>query len=232
VTPEKAFEEMRPRVESVDQSLVKQPVYKVEDRVIEAQRLYKVAEARRGAFEKLASVELFDLLNIDKLDTMALAVRHAESSWIIMRNPTRSEEFVEKLKLVEEMRAGLLRDLDYVAVRFAPEGLARTLGVVREGTSRQDMLQDVETLVTLARRHKDELSRIGFEQGAADQASNLASEVGRILSPDNADMNNAKDTRNRASTLLERMMAEVRSAAAFLFRHEPDTIADFRDRGR
>ncbi len=232
MTPNQAFDEMRPRVESVDQSLVKPPVYKVEDRVVEAQRLYKVAEARRAAFEKPASVDLFDMLNIDRLDTMALAVRHTESAWIILRNPTRSEEFVEKLKLIEEMRAGFLRDLDYVAGRFAPEGLSRTLGIVREGSSRQDMLQDVDTLVTLARKHQSELSRIGFEQGAADQASELASEIGRVLSPDNNDVLKAKDTRNRASTLLERMMSEVRSAATFLFRNEPETLADFKDQGR
>ena len=65
-----------------------------------------------------------------------------------------------------------------------------------------------------------------------DQASALATELGRVLNADTTDMESAKDNRNRVSTLLENMMAEVRSAAGFLFRHDPDVSADFGDQGR
>ncbi len=232
MNPSQAFAKMRTKIEAQDRSMVKAPVYKVEERVVEAQRLHKVGEKHMYVFEKIASVELFDMNNVVDLDTIALALRHAETDWIILRNPTRSDEFVEKLALADEMRAGLLRDLDYVNSRFSPEGLGRTLSTIREGSTRQDSLQDLETLAVLARKHKDALSNIGFEQGMADQASNLAAELGRVLNVDKSEMERSKETRDRASTLLERMMTETRTAAAFLFRNDADTLADFKDQGR
>ena len=53
-----------------------------------------------------------------------------------------------------------------------------------------------------------------------------------MLNVDKSDMERSKETRDRASTLLERMMAETRAAAAFLFRNDADTLADFKDQGR
>jgi len=227
--PEQAYETMQSRMEGLDRSMVRSPTYKVEDRIVEAQRLYKEADARGAMFEKLSEIDLFDMDNVNRLERMALALRHAESNWTILRNPTRSSDFVQKMETLEEMRKGLLRDLDYVASRFQPEGLERTLGLVREGQSREDLLQDVETLATLARNNLSYLEKIGFEKGTAEQASRLASELGGMLNVDKDDMEKAKNMRDRASTVLESMMSEVRSAANFLFRHEPETLSDFRD---
>jgi hypothetical protein len=56
--------------------------------------------------------------------------------------------------------------------------------------------------------------------------------VGRVLNPDRSDMESAKITRDRAATLLETMMDEVRAAGAFLFRRNPEILPDYRDLGR
>ncbi len=66
----------------------------------------------------------------------------------------------------------------------------------------------------------------------ADEASSLSSELGRVLNVDKSDMVQAKETRDRCSTLLEKMMYEVRSAAKYLFRHDADLLAEFSDHAR
>jgi len=232
MTPKEAYEELFTAYEEIDKSLVRPPVYKIEDRVVEGQRLHKVAMAQGEEFEILASVKKFDMFNVVALDTAALSLRYTESEWIVLHNPSRSSEFREKIELVEKMRSGFLRDLDYVNTRFAPDDLGRALTEIRQGSSRQDTLQDVETLVSLTRRHQNELGKIGFDPEAADSASNLAAELGRVLNVDKDDMEKAKDARNRASTLLERMMTEVRATADFLFRNDPNKLAGFADQGR
>jgi hypothetical protein len=90
----------------------------------------------------------------------------------------------------------------------------------------------LETLCTLAKQHADLLAQIGFDATQVETASTLTAKAGRILTPDQEDMKQAKEMRNRASSLLEIMMSEVRAAAGFLFRHDPDTLAKFTDQGR
>jgi hypothetical protein len=171
MTPQQAFEEISGKIEALDAATVRPPVYKVEARVVEGQRLFGAAMPQEAAFEKLASLGLFDMLNLTKLEVAALALRHAEAGWLVLRNPARDESFQAKLRQVEEARSSLLRNFGYVAAKFSPEGLARALGAVREGSSRQDTLQDVETLCTLAKRHEKVLSTIGFSFGLVDEAS-------------------------------------------------------------
>ena len=232
MTPNQAFEEMLTRIEALDKSNVRPPEYKVEDRVVEAQRLFKVASKRGSTFEKLASVDIFDMFNLLSLDTMALAVKFAEAEWTIINTPERTEIFKEKVARAVEIRADLLRDISYVDRRFSPEGLSHALGKVREGSTRQDTLQDLVTLDSLARKYQNELGKIGFDMALADEALSLSSELGRVLNVDKSDMVKAKETRDRCSTLLEKMMHEVRATAKFLFRHDADLLSEFKDHAR
>lgn len=232
MTPNQAFDEMLTRIEALDKSNIRPPEYKVENRVVEAQRLFKVASKKSATFERLASVDIFDMFNLLSLDTMALAVKFAESEWTIINTPERTDIFKEKVARAVEVRADLLRDMSYVDTRFSPQDLAHALGKIREGNTRQDTLQDLSTLDSLARKYQNELGKIGFDMALADEAASLSSELGRVLNVDKSDMVQAKATRDRCSTLLEKMMYEVRSAAKYLFRHDAELLSEFTDHAR
>ncbi len=71
---------------------------------------------------------------------------------------------------------------------------------------------------------------LNFNSSVVEEASVVAGELGKALSVDKETMAKAKETRDRASTLFERMYDEVRLAGRYIFRNDPNRLSEYRDR--
>lgn len=230
MTPEEAFTVLRPRIDAVEPSLVSAPNRKAtEDRVLEGHRLYAIAMRDRDPFMEISRAGHFNMDDLDLLQTAALALDYAESEWARENQQARSESYLKKLERGFELRAIILRDLEYIASRFEPPGLSRTLPELRRGSSQQNMLQDLASCALLAEHHADLLEKIGFDLSLGEEAATLAVDIGRSLSADKTLMARAKSARDRATTLFEKMYSEVLRTGQFIFRNHATRLADYRD---
>ncbi len=230
ITPKQAYEKMMPRYEAIARDEVRPPTRgNCKDVISEAERLARVAEKDRAVFNRLAQADLFDIDNVDLLGMTALSVHYAEAQWTIFSNPEKDPETAAKLDRAPAVRSDLLLDLGFVEKKFNPPGLSRALSEVREGSSKRDLLQDLVTLAALCETHADALSRIGHDKDVAAEASQLCADLSKVLGADKEETAEAKDIRDRAVTLVERMCGEVRAAGRFLFRKDPDRLAEYRN---
>ena len=230
MTSKEAYEKTMSRYEAIARDEVRPPTKGTcADVISEAERLARVAEKDRAVFNRLAGADLFDMDNVDLLGTTALSVHYAEAQWTIFSNPEKDPETAAKLERAPEVRSDLLLDLDFVEKKFNPPGLSAALSEVREGSSKRDLLQDLVTLSALCETHADALSKIGHDTDVAAEASALCADLSKVLGADKEETARAKDIRDRAVTLVERMCGEVRAAGRFLFRKDPDRLSEYRN---
>ncbi len=230
MTPEEAFEVMKPRYDAVEEEKLRRPTTgPVADLCDEYSRLYKVGAEDKPLFEKLAQSELFDIDNVMMLATAAGGLSHAEARWTAYGNPGKSPELVAKMTRIEEIRGIQLMDMGFVDRRHSPPGLDKTLSDIREGSSKSDTLADVLALGQLGDRFAEELKNVGHLTAIDKEGEALCAELRNFIDVDSDKIAEIKEMRDRAYTVATTMYEETREGGRFIFRNNPERIAEYRN---
>jgi hypothetical protein len=157
---------------------------------------------------------------IDDLPVRAGALREAQSIWF--KDRYSQEEAQREWKMVSpvafQLRDELLHDFRF-AFRKDPVILGR-VSAINDGTSSEDMIQDLNDLSVLGKANPEPLSAIGFEVTKLDAAAVKADEMADLLATangDKAEQNESKLTRDKAYTYLKELVDEIREAGKYVF---------------
>ncbi len=205
---------------------IKPPLRRVSARVLEGQRMATVAQRDRDA---LVACTCWDASMIDWLPIAAEGLSEKEAAWQVAARPSGDPTIIDGATRLEQLRAKILADLDYVARRFQPAGLAASVSHVREGSGRPDLLQDIVEVKELWDTNADLLKEVNAERGLLDEAVKLAAEIRAAIAAQGGKRADAKRERDAASTFFESVYREVRLTGAFVFRHDAERLADYRD---
>ena len=191
-------------------------------------RVGKVASAERPVFER--TFRDFPLRLIDNLDRDAFALWSAETEYRRLEAEDRGTQKSPPVDLVEqarELRALLLEAGGYV---FRHDDSVRpVVADIRRGTGYLDLADDVKRLGELFTAHWPMVEgRCEVTRAAVDEAAPLAARLmDAIATPRTKQVSEWADLRVRAWTRLCRNYSEVRAAAAYIHRHEPDKLAAY-----
>ena len=229
VSGREAYEALLPTLQAMPGERVRRPHRRVQHYVIDAQDLAVTAEPDRAMFEGLAAAGYFDIDCLTQIEQRALALRHAQSRWVAVYDPSLSAEAKARLERAAVVRRTLLEDLDFAAIRLDRNGqiddgksLRRALELVREGSGRADLIADLSDLAHLAERWAEALARVGHDAPLGAEADVLSTELGRQFDADKPDAQAAMDLRNRAFTLLHEAIVEIRETGFWLHRYAPE----------
>jgi hypothetical protein len=162
------------------------------------------------------------------------AAREAQSIWVSVRDQTKSSALVKL-----EERAGQLRGDLLAAGRWnlrEDREAQTTLSTIRGGDTVADLVQDLFDLATLYEKHRAAFETDqSFDAGArSGEAREVATQLSASISEERLGSGPAeiRDMRNRAFTYLDNLVSEVRAAARYAFRSEPDFSRRFASRYR
>jgi hypothetical protein len=187
------------------------------------------AAAARHSARLLAAPFDHDLLLT--LPARIAALRDAEARWRIVRSRRAPRELARLRGEATLLRRDLLAAARFF-LRADPEA-QRELAAFAEGDSLAELAEDLRALADFVRRYGDGLALLDYPQGA-DAAAMRADELARSLSRGASDelvdeaAAEALAHRNRTFVLLDDAVREVRAAARFALRREPEALAAFR----
>lgn len=206
------LESCRITIEAIPQDEVNAPTVPVDIYVQEAEDLYHWATDDQV---KLATVGI-TAEQIEEIPIRAGACREAQSLWI---KESRSQDlWNEKAPDSYALRDELLHTFRY-AFRKQDSLLSR-VDEIAEGTSNEDMVQDLNDLSVLGQKNTDKLTAINFDLTKLDTAATLSDEMADLLALANGNKtggNDAKFLRDQAYVYLKELVDEVREAGKFLF---------------
>jgi hypothetical protein len=162
------------------------------------------------------------------------AAREAQSIWVTVRDQTKSSALVQLEKRAGELRSDLL-----AAGRWnlrEDREAQTTLSAIRGGDTVADLVQDLFDLATLYEKHRTAFEKDQSFDAAArsSEAREVASQLSASISEERLESGPAeiRDMRDRAFTYLDNLVSEVRGAARYAFRSEPDLSRRFTSRYR
>jgi hypothetical protein len=190
----------------------------------------EVAAAAARHSTRLLAVP-FDHDLVLTLPARIAALRNAEARWRIVRS-RRAPRDLARLR----GEATLLRRDVLAAARFflrADPDAQRELDAFAEGDSLAELSEDLRALADFIRRHADGLALLDYPHGAlaaATRADQLARALSRGASAELVDEAAAEALahRNRTFVLLDDAVREIRAAARYALRGEPEALAAFR----
>lgn len=173
----------------------------------------------------------------ERLAELPLVIRvtsQTESAWQAVSSPRRPED----LRQLEQQGAGLRSDV-VAALRWnlRHDRIAQgTLNAIQEGDGTADLAQDLGALAMLIEQHPrafDADQTFDPEERAA-ACRRMANELAASVSHVRADLTRAqaKEQRDRAFTYADDLLDEIREAARYAFRKEPELLVHFQDRYR
>ncbi|MBI5479039.1 MAG: hypothetical protein HY906_09295 [Deltaproteobacteria bacterium] len=188
----------------------------------------KVAVGERALYEQ--TFRDFDLARIDTLERVGQAAWMTETQYRRLEAGQPAAETRPPAPLLErcrELKVEMLEGLGY-ALR-ADQPAQRILSDIRRGTGYLDLADDLQRLADLAHvrfaaiEHRCDLTR-----GHVDEARKLGSQLMETIStPQPKDLSQWADLRVRAWTRVCRNYEEVRAAAAYIHRHDPERFAAY-----
>ena len=230
MTPEEAYMKMKPLYEAVSKDEVRRPTRgPVAVLCDEFNRVSKVGMTDKAMFEKLARSGLFNLEDLLMLSAAAHGLSHAEARWIAYANPTKDPDIGTKLARIEEIRGDQIMDLGFVERRYHPPGLSKTLSGIRDGDSRSDTIADVLAMGQLAERYTTELKGVGHNPEIDLEGAALCAQIRDFIDADKEQVIEIKEMRDLAYTVASHMYEEVRAGGQFIFRNDPDRLAEYRN---
>jgi hypothetical protein len=167
----------------------------------------------------------------DELLEIADALAHAHGVYLLAVDPSEGELVPRAHFVVAEIAAALEFLFVERGDRAGATALAR-LAVVHKADPDTSFALAIKLLdhATLANAHRQALAQLpGFDPGLIDEAGDLVQEL-RERGPAGERTPEARAalrTRNRLATLLQQKIAAVRSAARFIFRHQPEVLREF-----
>lgn len=160
------------------------------------------------------------------------ACREAESLWIKARNSPKDAQKEWNLRSEEayELRNQLLHSFKY-AFRNDEKLLAR-VNEIADGTSDEDMIQDLNNLAVFGEKNPEPLALINFDASLLARAATESDELAVVLADANGEKakgNEAKVIRDRAFTHMKQAVDEVKNCGRFVFWKNEDRLKGYRN---
>lgn len=212
----KDYEAMQKAALALKQEEIKEPRIPIVNYLQEAEDLGITATVD---FDQLKVCGLTKAV-IDAIPVCAGAVRQAQSNWV---QEKQTQEKAEKQWSEEAPLAFELRDILLHTFRFAyrkDKDLMRSVNLIAEGDGNADMIQDLNDLATMGKKHQEQLKAIAFDLKQLDVAATKSDQMATLLATANGDRNSDNSTlemRNRMYTLLKEKVDEVREYGKFVF---------------
>ena len=127
----------------------------------------------------------------------------------------------EAMPTMMDLRKELIDNMSF-AFRKQPELLTK-LDAIKEGDSYADAIQDLAELAVLGNDNKELLEEVKFDVTKCDTASAEAERMAELLGEVNGHMYVDEETkviRDKAFTLLDELVGEIRDYGRFVFRND------------
>ncbi len=211
---------------AIPEEEVKNPPMPVSIAIQEAVDLKIQAEDDKAELESHG----LDWNYVEELAVRAGACRQAQSLWA---KDYRSQEEAEKEWLEKSPAAFDFRDMLLDAFRYAfrnDDTLLAKVVVIADGTSREDMIQDLNDLAVLGKANAPLLEAIKFDLAQLDTAEQLATEMAQLLAGAKGEDGATKqlDIRNRAYTFMKQAVDEVRACGKYVFSGDDNRLRGYR----
>lgn len=169
---------------------------------------------------------------IEQLPIAMGAAQAAESAWRAVYSPRRHEDVVALEEQAAKLRADAIAALRW---NLRQDRIAQgTLDAIQEGMGSADLAQDLDALAVLIEQHTGAFKNDKtFDAKERAQACRERSkELRDTLSGTRADLTRpeAKELRDRAYTYADDLLDDVKEAARYAFRDEPELLVRFQNR--
>jgi len=228
-TGKASFDRVRSNLSALPADAIAQPNMDLQSAAMAA--LVLVDRARQGerpARFALLPAALFAKSTVDDLEHMANAALHVEVE--ALREGAANTNVKVDVAIVQQaadLRARMLKTAEYNLGH--KETVARELADIRLGTGYLDLANDCTRLAALYAAHKSDLAIDNryYDSADADLANALASKIRGEYRAAASRAGQYAELRPRVFTELVRLYNEVRAAAHFLFRAEPNVVDEF-----
>ena len=167
--------------------------------------------------------------DLDKLPVALAAAQEAQAAWVSVRGRSYSNTLVELIARAYGERGDLV-----AAARFHLRGDrvgAEALSAIGDGVGLDDLVQDLFALWRLIEQNREAFTRDRtFDARArAKGARDLAMRLQQTQTEERFDImkHELRDRRDRAYTLLSRLVTEIRRAGRYAFRGDPVLVVRF-----
>lgn len=228
-TGKASFDKIRTTLQSLPADALMQPNLDLQSAALAALVLVdRARQGERAARFALLPDALFPKSSLDDLEHAAHAASHVEIE--STREETASTGAKVDLALVQEasaLRERMLKTADYNLGHV--EEVGRELADIRQGTGYLDLANDLSRLAVVYAASKSELAsdKRHYDVADAGLAAALAQRIRGELRASASRSGAFAELRPRAFTELTRLYNEVRAAAQFVFRAQPDVLAEF-----
>ncbi|MBX3197909.1 MAG: hypothetical protein KF894_07165 [Labilithrix sp.] len=228
-TGKASFDRVRSTLSALPADAIAQPNVDLQRAAMAA--LVLVDRARHGersARFALLPAALFAASTVDDLEHMANAALHVDVEALREGAATTNVKVdAAVMQQATELRDRMLKTAEYNLGH--KDSVARELADIRIGTGYFDLANDCARLAALYAEHKSDLAldKRFYDTADVDLAASLASAIRGEYRAAATRAGQYTDLRPRVFTELVRLYNEVRAAAHFLFRAEPNVVDDF-----
>jgi hypothetical protein len=227
-----SLEQLKPKLDAIPADQLRAPNIPMAAALQEASDLGELCR-RSHVHDAMVKVGLPADFVTD-LDQRVNAARQAQSTWVNVRDQTKSSTLVQV-----EARANDLRSEIIAAGRFNlrdDREAQATLSSIRGGETVADLVQDLFDLATVCESRLDAFAADqSFDAPARiAEARTVASQLSQNISNERLDPEptGTRDMRDRAFTYLDELVTRLREAGRYVFRNKPDVARHFTSRYR
>ncbi len=194
--------------------------------VREAEQVARAARSHRNKMRKLPTKIDF----LDTLEPRAHALAAADEEYRAARLARLKADLRPLREEAEALKRELLTAAQFL-LRDEPQILAQ-LSAVSDGDALDDLVEDLNVLVTIAKSRPSKFSIVdltGGTQKAIARAKEIATRLATECEGERHDdaVMSAMRKRNRCYALVVQALEEVRAVARFFFRNQPDQLLPF-----
>lgn len=179
--------------------------------------------------EALKAVGL-DETKVDLIRIYTLGLSIAEANWMDVYRQKRDamEKWSSSLADSYEFKEVMINDFSF-AFRKHPELLTR-IEMLRDGSTHDDMIQDLREISVTGRKHVDLLTAIGFDTTKLDEAEAMYTrlfELKALATGEKNEVHPSLNIRNQIYTLLYDIMQDVKDYVRYVYWRDLDNLNRF-----
>jgi hypothetical protein len=222
------FEQWKTQIEAVASDDIKLPDRPVDLKVAQADTL--LVDARED--QELLTTAGLDWQYVEDLTTLPGALRYCQAEWMseYQSRQEAQQNWLEQSPLAYELRNEILHHMSF-AYRDEPDVNKKVMRI-REGSSHADMIQDLIELAVLAEKYPEPLAKINYDTSLNDKAKTTSHQMAELLALNNGAKDESSATkllRDKAFTLLDKRMREIRAVGQYVFWQNPERKAKYVD---
>jgi hypothetical protein len=226
MTSQDHFQKLKPEIESIADTRVRVPVIPMGIYLQEAENLHKWVPQDKARLQAAG----LDWNLVDRLPVLIGAARECQSAWAATQltkdDARRQYELLSPAAI--DLRDTLVHDMLF-AYRAQPDVLNRVRAIA-EGDGEADLVQDLNDAAVLGRQNPKPLAAIGFDMKKLDEAASKSQELAGIYAVAKGDKTvaaQAKQTRDRAYTLLDEAVDEIRQCGQYAFWRDAERVKGY-----